>query len=160
MGKIAQKLPDAHFPSFVAGVRAPLSIGDQSANNNFRKEHNSNNRNMQSKQKSKIFSWKQAIKKCMIHINNFRKEQNSKNRNIYAVNAKINIYIGFSQLWEGLEAKLLTPGQLLGYPWKVWGITVQTSYWEGLWHQNCGYTSPILFFWRRQEKSVKNGTFL
>ena len=41
----------------------------------------------------------------MIHINNFRKEQNSKNRNIYAVNAKINIYIGFSQLWEGLEAK-------------------------------------------------------
>merc|ERR1719495_944348 len=36
---------------------------------------------------------------------------------------------------------------------------VQTSYWEGLWHQNCGYTSPILFFLRRQEKSVKNGTF-
>ena len=22
----------------------------------------------------------------------------------------------------------------------------QTSYWEGLWHQNCGYTSQILFF--------------
>ena len=31
-------------------------------------------------------------------------------------------------------------------PWKVWSITVQTSYWEGQWHQNCGYTSPILFF--------------
>ena len=29
---------------------------------------------------------------------------------------------------------------------KVWGITVQISYWEGRWHQNCGYTSPILFF--------------
>ena len=49
-------------------------------------------------------------------------------------------------LWEKLYAKLLGLGQLLGYPWKVWGITVQTSYWEGLWHQNCGYTSPILFF--------------
>merc|ERR1711978_673766 len=68
--------------------------------------------------------------------------------------------MGITSLWEDLEAKLLTPGQLLGYPLKVWGITVQTSYWEGLWHQNCGYTSPILFFWRRQEKSVKNGTFL
>ena len=54
--------------------------------------------------------------------------------------------MGITSLWEDLEAKLLTPGQLLAYPWKVWGITVQTSYWEGLWHQNCGYTSPILFF--------------
>ena len=26
--------------------------------------------------------------------------------------------------------------ELLGYPWKLWGITVQTSYVEGLWHQN------------------------
>ena len=52
---------------------------------------------------------------------------------------------GVSWLWEELYAKLLGLGQLLGYPWKVWGITVQTSYWEGLWHQNCGYTSPILF---------------
>ena len=54
--------------------------------------------------------------------------------------------MGITSLWEDLEAKLLTTGQLLGFPWKLWGITVQTSYWEGLWHQNCGYTSPILFF--------------
>ena len=44
--------------------------------------------------------------------------------------------IGITSLWEDLEAKLLTPGQLLGYPWKVLGIKVQTSYWEGRWHQN------------------------
>ena len=66
---------------------------------------------------------------------------------------------GVSWLWEELYAKLLGLGQLLGYPWKVWGITVQTSYWEGLWHQNCGYTSQILFFGIRTRKSVKNGTF-
>ena len=51
-----------------------------------------------------------------------------------------------SWLWMELYAKLLGLGQLLGCPWKLWGITVQTSYWEGRWHQNCGYTSPILFF--------------
>ena len=46
--------------------------------------------------------------------------------------------IGITSLWEDLEDKLLTPGQLLGYPWKLWGITpsVQTSYVEGWWHQN------------------------
>ena len=58
-----------------------------------------------------------------------------------------------------LKAKLVTPGQLLGPPWKVWGITAQTSYWEGWWHQNCGYTSPILFLGVRTRKSVKSGTF-
>ena len=31
-------------------------------------------------------------------------------------------------------------------PWKLWGIPVQTSYWEGGWHQNCGNRSLILFF--------------
>ena len=62
----------------------------------------------------------------MIHINNFRKEQNSNDRNIYAVNAKV--YIGISQLWEGLISKLLTPGQLLGYPWGRLGTTVQMSF--------------------------------
>ena len=46
--------------------------------------------------------------------------------------------------WEVLYAKLLDPGQLLGCPWKFWGITVQTCHWEGLWHQNCGYTSSWL----------------
>ena len=44
-------------------------------------------------------------------------------------------------------------------PWKVWGITIQTNYWEGRWHQNFRYTSPILFFVVRTRKSVKNGTF-
>ena len=29
-----------------------------------------------------------------------------------------------------------------GYPWKVWGITVQTSYVEGRWHQNWVRSSP------------------
>ena len=35
--------------------------------------------------------------------------------------------IGITSLWEDLEAKLLTPGQLLGYPWKLWGITAQLA---------------------------------
>ena len=39
-------------------------------------------------------------------------------------------------LWKDLDAKRLTPGQLLGCPWKLWGITLQTSYVEGRWHQN------------------------
>ena len=51
-----------------------------------------------------------------------------------------------SWLLEELYAVLLALGQLIGCPWKVWGMTVQTSYWEGLRHQNCGYTSLILFF--------------
>ena len=34
----------------------------------------------------------------------------------------------------------------LRVPLKRWGIRDQTSYWEGLWHQNCGYTSPNTFF--------------
>ena len=63
-------------------------------------------------------------------------------------------------LWEEVYAKLLGLGQLLGCPWKVWGITVQTSYWEGLWHQNCGYTSPILFFAVRHKNWWNKGTFL
>ena len=55
-----------------------------------------------------------------------------------------------------LEAKLVTPGQLLGYyPWQLWGIMVQTSYWEGRWHQNCGYTSPILFWGYEQGNQWK-----
>ena len=51
-------------------------------------------------------------------------------------------FFGITSLWEDLEAKLLTPGQLLGYPWKVWGITVQTSYVEGRWHQNWVRSRP------------------
>ena len=44
--------------------------------------------------------------------------------------------MGITSLWEDLEAKLLTPGQFLGFPGKHWGITVQYSYWEGWWHQS------------------------
>ena len=44
--------------------------------------------------------------------------------------------IGINSLWEDLDDKLLTPGQLLGCFLLPFGITVQTSYWEGLWHQN------------------------
>ena len=33
-----------------------------------------------------------------------------------------------SVFWRtNMEAKLLTPGQLLGYPWKLWDITVQLA---------------------------------
>ena len=40
----------------------------------------------------------------------------------------------------------MTPGQLLGSCWLIWGITIQTSYVEGRWHQNWVYTSSKLFF--------------
>ena len=43
--------------------------------------------------------------------------------------------ICITSLWEDLEDNLLTPGQLLSYSWKLGGITVQTSYVEGWWHQ-------------------------
>ena len=50
--------------------------------------------------------------------------------------------IDITFLWEDLEAKLLTPGQFLGFLWKLWGITVQTSHWEGRWHQNWVRSRP------------------
>ena len=37
--------------------------------------------------------------------------------------------IGITSLWEDLDEKLLTLGQLLGCFLLPWGITVQTSYW-------------------------------
>ena len=44
---------------------------------------------------------------------------------------------GFPDFWKALDAKLLTLGQLLGYPWKVLGMTVQMSYVEGcLWNSD------------------------
>ena len=49
-------------------------------------------------------------------------------------------------LWKDLDAKRLTPGQLLGCPWKLWGIALQTSYVEGRWHQNWAHTSPLHCF--------------
>ena len=36
--------------------------------------------------------------------------------------------IGITSIWEDLEDKLLTPGELLGYFWLPWGITVYSKY--------------------------------
>ena len=73
---------------------------------------------------------------------------------VYISKCDINLpgYFGNSKkrfLWTGLvytvyrgipekevDAKLLTPDQLLGKPWNILGITVQMSYVEGRWHQN------------------------
>ena len=46
--------------------------------------------------------------------------------------------IDITSLWEDLDDKLLTLGQLLGCSRSrlPCGIKVQTSYWEGRWHQN------------------------
>ena len=49
-------------------------------------------------------------------------------------------------LWKALDGKRLTPGQLQAYPWKLGGMTVQTSYVGGRWHQNWAHTSPQHFF--------------
>ena len=46
-----------------------------------------------------------------------------------------------------------------GYPWKVWGITVQTSYWEGRWHQNWVRNRPTKNNRMRTRKLVKNLNF-
>ena len=58
------------------------------------------------------------------------------------------------RLWRVLEAKPMTPGQLLGPPWKLWGITAQTSYWEG---RSVG--TPILFLGYGQGNQWKTGLF-
>ena len=47
-------------------------------------------------------------------------------------------------------------GQLLGYPWKLGGITVQTSYVEGRWHQNRVRSRFCKWRW----KYMKNGFFV
>ena len=44
--------------------------------------------------------------------------------------------ISITSFWEDLDDKLLTPGQLQGCFLLPWCITIQTIYWEGLWHQN------------------------
>ena len=49
--------------------------------------------------------------------------------------------IWVTELWKALDAKRLTPGQLEAYPWKLWGMAVQTSYSGGRWHQK-----PTTFF--------------
>ena len=67
--------------------------------------------------------------------------------------------IWVSWLWEELYAKLLAPDQLFGYPWKLWGITVQTSYIEGRWHRSWARKRPPKFFGGQQQKLVKNGIF-
>ena len=67
--------------------------------------------------------------------------------------------IGVTWLWKDLDAKPLTPGQLLGCPWKLWGITLQTSYVEGRWHQNWAHTSPLHFFTVGTRKFAKKWFF-
>ena len=54
--------------------------------------------------------------------------------------------IGVTWLCKDLDAKRLTPGQLLGCTWKLWGMTLPTSFVEGRWHQNWANTSPLYFF--------------
>ena len=48
-------------------------------------------------------------------------------------------------LWKDLDARPLTSGHFLGCPWKLWGITLQTSYMEGRLHQNWAHTSLLHF---------------
>ena len=51
-------------------------------------------------------------------------------------------------LWRDLDAKRLTQGQLLGWPWKVWGITLQTSYVGSVTkNQRCYKKLKLLYFW-------------
>ena len=45
-----------------------------------------------------------------------------------------------------LEAILMTTGRLLGPPWKLWGITVQTICREGRWYQKLWVHKPDPFF--------------
>ena len=68
--------------------------------------------------------------------------------------------IGITSLWEDLDDKLLTSGQLQGYPWKLCGMTVQTSYVEGQWHQNWVCSRPTKKSSVQQRKFVKNWFFL
>ena len=56
--------------------------------------------------------------------------------------------IALFSLWEELEAKLLRPGQLLGYAWNLWDITLQMGYVENF---TC-YLNP--FTW------IKTSNFL
>ena len=58
------------------------------------------------------------------------------------------IRIALFSLWEELEAKLLRPGQLLGYAWNLWYITLQMGYVENF---TC-YLNP--FTW------IKTSNFL
>ena len=59
-------------------------------------------------------------------------------------------------LSEELYAKLLPLDQPLGYPWKLWGITVQTSYVEGRWHWNWACNRQKVFWGAAREMSKKS----
>ena len=56
--------------------------------------------------------------------------------------------IGITSLWEDLEDKLL------GYPWKLWGIPVQTSPVEGRWHQNWVCSRPTKNVYKYSLRSI------
>ena len=72
-------------------------------------------------------------------------------------------WIWVSWLWEELCAKLLAPGQIVGYPLKLWGITVQISCMEGRWHRNwfqsrcyfCGRPRKNQNFWQKTRCFIK-----
>ena len=70
------------------------------------------------------------------------------------------IRIALFSLWEEVEAKLLRPGQLLGYAWNFWDITLQMSYVEGRWPQNWDRSKPTDYFTRVTQKLVKICIFL
>ena len=54
-----------------------------------------------------------------------------------------------SWLWKALDAKLLTPGQLPWYFWKVLGMTLQMSLMEYWGHKNWVQSASILFRFTR-----------
>ena len=58
-------------------------------------------------------------------------------------------------VWEELEAKPFTTGQLLGHPWKLMDITLQMSYVEGRWPQNWDRSKPTDYFTRVTQNLVK-----
>ena len=58
-------------------------------------------------------------------------------------------------LWKAVNGKRLRLGQLEAYPWKLRGMSVQTSYVWGRWHKNWAHTSPQPFFFVRTWKLAK-----
>ena len=64
----------------------------------------------------------------------------------------ITVHNSYLHLWS--------TGQLFGFPWKLWGIRVQTSYWKARLHQNWVCSRPTKKLCVRTCKFVKNWNFL
>ena len=60
-----------------------------------------------------------------------------------------------TSLWRVLEAKPVTSGWFLGYPWNFWDIALHSSYVEGWWHQKWLHSSGRYFFWGNTENAKK-----